>query len=658
MRPDMYVGSDGPVVREEWLYDTQNGKMVNATIDFTPGCERLFLEILTNASDNVGRSRRAGVDPGRIDVLMDNSTISVTNYGLPMPIELHPVEGVYVPQLSFGYVLTSSNYEVDRHEAGTNGIGAKATNIFSTEFIVIVHDHVRHLKYTQVWDTNMINRSEPIIESYHGKISSLQVIYKMDFARFNYPVPNGQQGGYPPEAFALFARHAVDISFTAKTVITFNGVEFQFSNIRDYARLYFGDTVNTAIVHYQWPANTEVVNKKKGYQIAKNPAITPEVELIAIDTPDEGHHVSFVNCMMTRDGGVHVNASVKAVADSAVQMINQTVIKKLTKGNKGKELDAKEKRAHTITINDVKPHISILLAAKVLNPKFTSQTKTSLHSPVPKITIPDEELKGISKWQLIDRLYAALEAKQFNSAAKTDGKLRRYVKLAKGIDANNAGKLKRNECILYITEGNSGSSYANILVTLVPGGRDNIGVLPMRGKSLNVMKADRFKIEKNVEINELKKMLGLCEGLDYSDPNNFSKLRYAALMIMADSDVDGKHIEGLIINYFHCRFPSLLAKGFILNYLTPTISVKSGGQLLKFYSDRTYENWKAITPNYKNHEHKYYKGLGSSTDDEIASDYRAPRVVSCFYDIDAPPAIELAFSEKYADRRKDWITNW
>ena len=663
MKPDTYIGADERMTREEWLFDVQNNRMINATIDFTPGCERLYLEVLTNASDNVGRSRRAGFDPGRIDIMMNNSTISVTNYGLPIPIEIHPTEKVYVPQMIFGSLLTSSNYEVDRHEAGTNGIGAKAANIFSTEFMVVVHDHIRHLKYTQIWNANMTRRGEPLIEEYTGGTSSVQVVYKMDFARFKYPVPaiaqNGEMaGGYPAEAFALFARHAVDISFTAKTTVTFNGNEFNYANIREYARLYFGDAVDSAIVHYQWPAGTEVIKKKKGYQVARNPSITPEIELIAIDTPDEGHHVSFVNCMMTRDGGVHVNAAVKAVGDSAVQMINDNVLKKLMKQNKGKELDAKEKRAHTITINDVKPHISILLSAKVMNPKFTSQTKTMLHSPSPKIAVGEEELKAMNRWQLIDRLYAALEAKQFASLAKTDGKLKRYVRLLKGVDANFAGKAQRQQCVLYITEGRSGAGYANKLVGLVPGGRDFIGVLPMRGKSLNVMNADRFQIEKNAEIHELKHMLGLCEGFDYLDPASFNKLRYGAIMIMADSDVDGKHIIGLILNFFHCRFPSLLARGFVMYYRTPTLRVTFNRNTLKFYTQREYDEWKNMTPNYQDWKHKYYKGLGTSKDAEIRDDYQTPRVVTCFYDEEAPQAMRLAFDKKMTDQRKDWLGKW
>lgn len=654
-----YVGSDKRMEREMWLYDTANKRMMLATIDYVEACERVFLEILTNASDNVGRSQRAGVDPGKIEILMDNGTISVKNYGLPMPIEIHPENGKYIPEMVLGTLLTSSNYQGDRHEAGTNGIGGKATNIFSKEFMVIVHDAIRHLKYTKVWYDNMTRSTDHIIEAYDGKLSSVQVVFKMDFARFDYPVPNGNLGGYPPEAFALYARHAIDISFTAKTAVTFNGEEFNYVNIRDYARLYFDkEAVDSAIVHYQWPPGTEITHKKKGYQVPVVPGIRPEVELIALDTPDAGRHVSFVNCMMTHDGGVHVNAAIKAIGDPAVQRINQSVLDKMAKQKKGKEVDAKEKRSFTINISDVKPHISMLVSVRVLNPEFTSQTKRVLSSPTPKIIVENEELKGIDHWQLINRLYAALEAKQFASLAKTDGKLKRYVRLQKGVDANQAGKADRHKCVLYITEGQSGAGYANKVVANIPNGRDYIGVLPMRGKSLNVMNADGMQIQKNNEINELKKMLGLAEGVDYTEQTNFNRLRYGSIMIMADSDVDGKHIIGLIINIFHCRFPSLLAMGFVMFYRSPTIRVWKNKTVLKFYTKHEYEQWKHATPDFQSWNHKYFKGMGTSKDEYVKDDMATPRVVKCFYDIDAPAAIKLAFDKKLANLRKDWIASW
>lgn len=666
-RPEMWMGANADIFIEEetWLYDTETLKIYKKMINYVPGVERIFIEIAANAADNGSMSRRMGGNVGELEITMNNSLISIKNSGgFPMPVEIHPDEpDKYVPEVSFGRLLTSRHYDSERNESGTNGVGSKATNIFSKEFACIVFDNVRHLKYTQVWSDNMQVCNPPTIEEYNDKIASVEIIYKMDFIRFGYPEPNGLEGGYPKELIHLFCRHASDISFTAKMPVTFNGIKFNNSNLRDYGRLYFGDLVDTAVIHYQWPAGTEVIKKKKGYQVAKDPAVLPIVELLALDTPDSKDHLSFANSLMTKNGGIHVNAAIKAVADSTVKMINEEMVSKMTKGKKSKEVDAKEKKSHTITINDVKPHISILLSVKVKNPKFDGQEKTKLleSKPPPKINISEESLKIVGKWKLVDRLYAALEAKQWNAMTKGNGKIQANVRTKKGIPANQAGKAERHKCTLYVTEGDSGAAYVETLTTLMPGGLDYIGILAMKGKSLNVMNASIFEIAKNEEFKQLNKMLGLVPGIDYMDDDNYNKLRYGSLMIAADSDVDGKHITGLILNYFHCRFPALLARGFVLNYLTPIIGVKYKGYFYKFYSEVSYNNWMKATPGsdkISSDDHKYYKGLASSGDDDIEADFKDPHIIHCFYDIDAPDALSKAFAFGKEDERKNWLTNW
>ena len=673
LRPDMYIGS---IVQEtdvvDWVAEftqTDTGttmQIVNRKVSYVPGLERVFLEGLTNASDNVGRSRRAKVDPGVIEIIMNNTTISIKNGGLIIPIERHPEEmdpddptsHIYVAKLIFGTLLTSSNYTDERHEAGTNGIGAKATNIFSREFMVIIVDAKAKLKYTQVWRDNMSVCDPAIIEKTTEKKSYVQIVYTPDFERF------GQQQ-FETDDYCLYARHAADISVTSGVKVTFNGFEMNY-DIREYARLIYGDAVNNAIIHYQWPENCGEIRKKpRGIQVAADPSITPEVVLVVVDTPDEGGHISFVNCMMTRDGGVHVNAAIKAVADPAIKSINEAVMKKLIKQNKGVEPDAKTKRAHTISLTDVKPHISVLLMVRVVNPRFTSQTKTCLSSPKVNIKVNPEELKPMEKWSLVERLNAALQAKQFARNAKTDGKLKRNVKLEAGIDANFAGTARRLECTLFITEGKSGAGYADRLVDIIAGGRDLTGVLPMKGKSLNVMNVSWDRISENAEISELKKMLGLidCCGKNeidtfYLDDKNFARLRYGHIRLMVDSDVDGKHIAGLILNFFFCRARSLLHRGYVSIYQTPTIKVWYGNSRHKFYSQVEYNAWKEKTPQFDKWEHQYYKGLGTSSPDDVKEDHPTNRSITFIYDDDTAENMTLAFHKKRSDDRKRWQAMW
>jgi DNA topoisomerase-2 len=663
-RPEMWMGANADIFIEEetWLYNTEEQKIYKKMIRYVPGVERIFIEIAANAADNGNMSRRKGGSVGELEITMNNSHISIKNIGgFPMPVETHPGEpDKYVPEVSFGRLLTSRHYEQERNESGTNGVGSKATNIFSKEFACVVFDNVRHKKYTQVWGNNMRVCNPPTIEDYNGKTASLEIIYKMDFTRFGYPEPNGTEGGYPIELIHLFARHASDFSFTTKMPVTFNGIKFNNSNLRDYGRLYFGDLVDTAVIHYQWPAGTEVIKKKKGYQIAKDPAILPDVELLALDTPDSSDHVSFANSLMTKNGGIHANAAIKAVADSTVKMINEEMSTKNTKGKKSK--DTEEKKMPTITINDVKPHISILLSVRVLNPKFDGQEKTKLleSKPAPKINVSEDSLKVVGRWKLVDRLYLALEAKQMKSL-KGNGRMQANVRTKKGTKANKAGTSESHKCTLYITEGDSGDLYVETLTTLLPGGSNYAGRLPMKGKSLNAMNASIFEILRNPEFNQLNKMLGLIPGADYMDDANYSKLRYGSLMIAADSDVDGKHITGLILLYFHRCFPALLARGFVLNYLTPIVGVRYKGHFYKFYSQVAYENWMRATPDSSKisaDDHKYYKGLASSEDPDIEADFKDPHIVHCFYDIDAPDALSLAFEKGREDERKNWLTNW
>ena len=558
-KPAAYIGSDEPVLRGEYLYDFDTGVIVQRNVDYVEGCERLFHEILSNAYDNVERSRLTppehGEDPSHIEVRMDATTFTITNYGNPIPIELNKQSSLYAPELIFGNLLTSSNYDQRRRGAGTNGIGAKATNVFSQKFMVDISSKPQQLRYHKKWYHNMRQIMPPRIESCMVAASQVTVSYVMDFARFGYSF-------YPLEAFQLAARACADVSFTCKIPVRFNDILFNAGNIQSYLGLYLNSLSLGSpkfITSNQSPITIATSSSPSGGHL----------ELAAVDAPDAGH-VSFVNNMMTRDGGVHVMPCIKAISEGLLECINESL--------------KKSKSSVLATINDVKPHLFMIISIKVSDPKFRSQTKAFLSSPKVKVTIPEETCCPVKQWNLAARVKSAVNACRYQQLSKTDGKLSHHVKLRSGINANNAGKSGCLECVLYITEGESGACYANKLISFIPTAQDNIGVLPLRGKLLNVLKASPEQIEANHEIAELKQMLGLCEGTNYSDDAEFHKLRYGNLMIMADSDVDGKHIISLVVNFFHQRFPSLLSRGFLCYYSTPIIRVwPKSGNPLRFY---------------------------------------------------------------------------
>lgn len=148
LRPDTYIGSVEKHTQTLWVYE--NDQMVQRSVTYVPGLYKIFDEILVNAADN--KQRDPSMDSVKVTIDVESNCISVYNTGDGVPVEIHQEEGVYVPELIFGHLLTSSNYDDNEKKTtgGRNGYGAKLTNIFSTEFVVETADGKRLKKYKQV----------------------------------------------------------------------------------------------------------------------------------------------------------------------------------------------------------------------------------------------------------------------------------------------------------------------------------------------------------------------------------------------------------------------------------------------------------------------------------------------------------------------------
>jgi DNA topoisomerase-2 len=664
VRPYMYIGPPEPAERFERLVRITNANKIEVyknNVMISNALERIFLEILANSLDNIGETREKGMYPvGTIDIDVYGDYISVKNYGNPILIKRNLKEGIYNPQLIFGKLLVGSNFGDERKGAGMNGIGAKATNVFSVEFTVIIEDSVNHLSYSQRWTNNMTNVTEPIITEYSGLTNSVNIIYRADMPRFGQSFFDGTSGGYTQEMIDLFTAHAVNASFAQSVIVNFNKIKLDYIAIYSYAKLMFGyienidKIIDRGIFYYEWPAGAEIIHKRNGNEFTADHKVIPNVQLVLLDTVGVSDNISFVNCIPTVNGGAHVTGAYEAIGKTALDMVNEEVSKQLDKYNKGTD-----KKSVLLTMKHIKGHISLIVSVKITNPAFDSQSKTELKSPKQTFKIPDKLIAKIKSWDLIEQLFIEVDRRTVALMDKGTGRKQKHLQLdIKEDDANKAGTQMSDKCVLYLTEGKSGMPYANTFLSFVPTKRDFIGVMGMKGKGLNVMNANIFQIEANKEIRKLKTMIGLDEGLDYTIPENKKKLRYGMLVIMADADVDGKHIIGLILNYFHCRFPSLLIENFVMFYRTPIIRITHASTILKFYSEESYGVWKEENKDtFKSWKHKYYKGLGSSREEEVEDDFKDPRFVSCIYDEESVKFIELAFDKDLADMRKKWLSS-
>ena len=131
-----------------WIFE--DNKMVYRPVNYVPGLYKIFDEIIVNAADN--KVRDPSMNTMKINIDREANRISIYNNGRGIPIEVHKTEGVYVPELIFGHLLTSSNYDDDEKKmtGGRNGYGAKLCNIFSTKFTVETADSISGKKFKQV----------------------------------------------------------------------------------------------------------------------------------------------------------------------------------------------------------------------------------------------------------------------------------------------------------------------------------------------------------------------------------------------------------------------------------------------------------------------------------------------------------------------------
>lgn len=627
-KPDMWIGTVETVERSVYIY--QNDKISMKVIKTSEGLEQLFKETISNAADNVVRSREADIDPIRIEAVVNETSVSIKNYGRCITLKKHPKTSIPVPEMIFGSMFTSSNYGETRKGAGTNGLGIKAVNIFSEKFVLEIKNGDEGRSYYQVWTNGKRNKTVPEIKEYRGT-SSVTVTYYPDFKEC---FPSDEK--HTDETICLMLKHMVDISANYKIPVIFNGKTYNFSKRENYAMLYLpGDTKNNhASEEIDFSYDT-TINKKKV------PRDNGNMDVYLVDAPDNGISVSFVNGLYTKDGGTHIDGIVKQIVNDVREKLS----------------DRKQKI--NVTPSDVKANLAIFVFCFVDNPGFNGQVKSKLTAPAIKVTVSEKIYSKIMKWKFIENLLLIADAKDKKKLKKSDGKNLKRVPLKTVIDANKVTIDSKN-CVLCVVEGQSASGYTQTRVELTPKGGDYIGTMRIQGKTLNVTNASVLEISENNEIAALKMALGLREGIDYQYEQNFRTLRYGSLLIVADADDDGKHIIGLLLNFFYNRYPSLLKREFVHFLRTPIIRLYKGQEVIRFYTLNDYDEWEAKTDEKerKKWDIAYFKGLGSSVTKDVKDDMKNERRVICVYDDKTPGSMQLAFDEKYADLRKLWISEF
>ncbi len=624
--PDTYIGSVETVDSNVWIMNETNDKIIEKNINYVPGLFKLFDEGIVNCRDHVVRMQskiEQGVDNSLpvtyIDIaIQDDGTIIMINDGNGIDVVQHPEYKTWVPELIFGHLRTSTNYNKEEKKivGGKNGFGFKLVLIWSTYGSIETVDHIRGLKYTQEFKDNLDTICSPKITKASKAKPYTKIIFKPDYQRLGL-------NGLTPDLIALLKKRVYDISaVTDKTIkVKYNSSIIPTKNFEQYINLYIGEKAVSPRVY-------EEANPRWEYAVA----LTPTNEFI---------QVSFVNGIYTSKGGKHVEYILNQITRKLAEYIEK-------------------KKKVKVNPNSIKEQLILFLRCDIENPAFDSQTKDFMNTPMAKFgskcEVSDKFIEKVAKMGVMDAACAITEVKDNKAVKKTDGTKSKSIKgIPKLDDANWAGTEKSKECMIIFCEGDSAKT--GVISGLSSVDRNTIGVYPLKGKVMNVRGETTKKVAENNEIKDIKKILGLESGKEYKTIEEVHQnLRYSKVVFMTDQDLDGSHIKGLCINLFQNEWASLThISGFIGFMNTPILKAKKGNQELKFYNEGEYEQWKSNNTT-KGWDIKYYKGLGTSTKTEFKEYFEEKKFVG--FEHTGPisdDAIDMVFNKKRADDRKTWL---
>jgi len=646
-RSDMYVGASTRQLEHNEYVVKVTGKPEDQAADpkiykkeqirYSPALLRTFVEALSNAIDNVWRSSQAKTPCTKIKVDLDPVTgrTTIWNDGLWIPADIHEPSELYNAELIFGHLLTSSNYDdkEERMTSGRNGLGIKLTNVFSKEFTVKAYDPENGTLFQKTWRNNMRESDKHKITHPKAKHGYTEVSWIPDFEKF-------KMVSYDAAALSVIYCQVFNAAMVTKIPIWLNGKKIHFKSLLEYARCF--QTITKTIEEKQFivinSTDTEVV-------LCGTIDQQDDSTTCAAVSQQEFDHIAFVNGVFNKDGGVHV--------DQWSEEIFRPIVSKLNKPGKPQ-----------INIKDVKKHFKMFCTTTIGNPKFSSQSKTRFVGPSVTVQVEPRHINNIMKWSCIEMIRDVIRSKELLTLKKIEKKTKVFKKIVGYDPANNAGGKNAKDCCLILCEGLSAKTYAVVGIDVGVGqrrGRDWFGIYPLRGKLLNVRNATMQSTAGNKEITDVIQALGLRHGVDYQSDANYSQLNYGSLMIMTDADVDGTHIKGLILNFIHHLFPTLLKRPipFLLSMQTPIVKVFSPRSALTFYTEDDFHQYMSAVDNGAQQKLrvKYYKGLGTSSDQEVRETF-GKKLVNFTEGPCCDKSINKAFHCKNANDRKHWLEHY
>ena len=556
------------------------------------GYHHLVSEVVDNSIDEA----LAGFCTSIIVTIKNDGFISIEDNGRGIPVEIHKIEGkpaleVVMTVLHAGGKFDKNTYKVS---GGLHGVGVSVVNALSENLVAEVHRDGFH--YKQEYKIGQpTTKVEKIGKS--DKTGTI-VSFKPDETVFSHK-------GFEEEVIKgrLKELAYLNKNLSIKLVNEPEETETEYcfpGGLSDFVKYLDG---NEDLIH------DEVI------VVSKEDIEVPVDLALRYSTNYNSNIFSFVNNINTIEGGTHLSGFRSALTRALNSYANKNDLIKTKKNEK-----------FSLSGDDFREGLTVVISVKVQEPQFEGQTKTKLGNGEVKGLVDNVVYDGIQAFleqnpkvgkRIIEK---AAEAARARIAAK---KARELVRKKSGLGSTTLpGKLADcsnkdpMQCELFLVEGDSAGGTAKQ-------GRDRRtqAILPLRGKVINSEKAREDKLLANNEIQSMITALGCGFGEDEDDPNSFNpeKLRYHKIVIMTDADVDGSHIRTLLLTFFWRKMKSLVQGGYLYMAMPPLYKLKQGKKERYAYTDEERDNIlrRLESENKTKIDIQRYKGLGEMNAEQL-----------------------------------------
>ena len=548
------------------------------------GLHHLVYEIVDNSIDEA----LAGACSEILVILNKDGSCTVKDNGRGIPNAMNHKTGAPTPEVVFTVLHAGGKFGGEGYaiSGGLHGVGASVVNALSSW---LVYENTRDGEtYTQRFSRGKIE--EPFHKIGNSGESGLTVTFMPDETIFEEVVFD-----YP----TLLNRLREQAFLNA-------GIRIVFCDDRGEERveeiLHYEGGIRTFVSHLNAVKHCELVHPEVIYISGKKGTVTAEVALQYNDTYNETL-MTFANNIRTIEGGTHETGFKSALT----KVLNEYARKRNFLKDNDKDL----------TGEDVREGICAVVSVKLSEPQFEGQTKTKLGNSEMRTFVDAMVREKLSEYMeenpavckaILDKALAASRARE--AARKAREATRRKSPLeGSGLPGKLWDCQERNPAVteLYLVEGNSAGGSAK-------DGRNSKfqAILPLRGKVLNVEKSRADKVYSNSQLIPIIQALGCGIGTDFDS----EKLRYGKIIIMADADVDGAHIQILLLTFFYRHMKKLIEDGHIYLAQPPLFKVFKGKQVRYAFSDEE-RDFYISELGVKNVEASRYKGLGEMNPDQL-----------------------------------------